>query len=89
MNTTAFIYNASDIETVQPVSVADIVKQTKERGSRFFTLHSSLFTPSAIYRHQLRIYRRMAQFIDRHLALSNLWLGGWSVALFIYVIMYA
>ena len=53
MTTATSIYNRSDIETAQPVSVADIVKQTKERGSKFlrpfgskrpeverFTLHS-------------------------------------------------
>lgn len=87
MTTATYIYNQSDVETAQPVSVADIVKQTKERGSRFFSLHSSLFTFPCIYRRQLRLYRRLAQFIDHHPTLSNLWIGGWAVAIILFVIL--
>ena len=87
MATTTYIYNNSDVET-QTVTIADIVKQTKERGSKFFTLHSSLFTPPVIYRKQLKMYRKVAQFIDRHPALTNLWIGGWATAFAIYIFLY-
>jgi len=45
MAQTTFIINQSNVET-QTVTIADIVKQTKERGSKFFTLHSSLLRSS-------------------------------------------
>jgi len=83
MNTTAI--NWSNIETVQPASSCNQFAHKV----KLFTIHYKLFTPAVIYRCQLRMYRRMAQFIDRHPALSNLWLGGWSLAGIIYVMMYA
>ena len=102
MTTATSIYNRSDIETAQPVSVADIVKQTKDRGSKFlrpfgskrpevkrFTLHSSLFTFPCIYRRQLRMYRRIAQVIDHHPTLSNACLWAMGIAFMIEVFLYA
>lgn len=32
-----------------------------------------------IYRRQLRVCRRMAQAVDRHAVLTNIWIGGWVV----------
>ena len=32
-----------------------------------------------IYRKQLKVCRRMAQVIDRHAVLTNIWIGGWVV----------
>lgn len=87
MATTSYIYNQSDIETVQPTSSCNQFAHEVEGISLRFTLRR-LMAPR-IYRKQLKLYRRMAQFIDQHPVLTNLWIGGWSVAGIIYVIMYA
>lgn len=85
MTQTTIIINQSDIETIQPTSTCnEFANEVEGISIRFRHL-----TAPVIYRKQLKAYRRMAQFIDRHPALSNLWTGGWGVALFIYVIMYA
>jgi hypothetical protein len=54
--------------------------------SSFFILHSSF---SRLYRHQLRLARAVARAIDRHNVISNLWIGGWTAALFLYIIIFA
>jgi len=87
MAQTTFIINQSNVET-QTVTIADIVKQTKERGSKFFTLHSSLFTPAVIYRKQLKAYRRMAAWADRHETLVNTAMAAQVVAFALYIFLY-
>jgi hypothetical protein len=97
MTQTTIIINQSDVET-QTVTIADIVNQTKERGSKFFTLHSipanaptrslSLFTPAVIYRKQLKMYRRMAAWADRHETLVNVITAAQAVAFAIYIFLY-
>ena len=110
MAQTTIIINQSDVET-QTVTIADIVKQTKERGSKFlrpfgskrpeverFTLHSipanapthslSLFTPAVIYRKQLKMYRRMAAWADRHETLVNVITAAQVVVFAIYIFLY-
>ena len=87
MAQTTFIYNQSDIET-QTVTIADIVNQTKERGSKFFTLHSLLFTPAVIYRKHLKAYRRMAAWADRHETLLNVITAAQAVAFMVYIVLY-
>lgn len=79
----SYIYNNSDIETVQSASSCNQFAHEVE------TIILRNLTLPRTYLRQLRMYRRMAQFVNRHPMLSNLWIGGWSVVLFIYVIMYA
>lgn len=86
MAQTTIIINQSGVET-QTVTIADIVKQTKERGSKFFTLNSSLFTPAVIYRKQLKIYRRMAAWADRHETLINVITVAQAVAFMVYIFL--
>ena len=85
MATTTYIYNNSDIETVQPASSCNQFAHEVEGIKLGFKFQASGLTLPRIYRRQLRMYRRMAQFIDRHPVLSNLWIGGWSVYIFLYV----
>ena len=87
MAQTTIIINQSDVET-QTVTIADIVNQTKERGSKFFTLHSSLFTPAVIYRKQLKMYRRMAAWAKRHETLVNVITAAQVVVFALYIFMY-
>lgn len=82
MAKTSYIYNNSDIETVQPASSCNQLAHEVE------TIILRNLTLPRTYLRQLRMYRRMAQFIDRHTVLSNLWIGGWSVALFLYIFLY-
>lgn len=56
--------------------------------SKFSALRSQ-FSVWRIYRHQLRLARAVARAIDRHNVISNLWIGGWTAALFLYIIMFA
>ena len=82
MATTTYIYNQNDIETVQSASSCNEFAHEVEGIS-----HRNLTLP-CIYRKQLKMYRRMAQFIDRHTVLSNLWIGGWSVAIVLYIFLH-
>lgn len=70
---TTFIYNASDIETAQPIGGLKVVKAA---------------SPKSIYRKELRVARSLARFIDTHPALTDLWIGGWAVAGIYLVLMY-
>jgi len=83
MTTTSYIYTNSDIETVQSASSCNEFAHEVEGISHRFNL-----TLPCIYRKQLKMCRRMAQFSDRHPVLSNLWIGGWSLALFLYIFLY-
>ena len=84
MAQTTIIINQSDIETIQPTSTCnEFANEVEGISIRFRHL-----TAPVIYRKQLKRYRRMAQFIDAHPALTNLWIGGWSLALFLYIFLY-
>jgi hypothetical protein len=73
INMTTFIYNASDIETAQPIGGLKVVKAA---------------SPKSIYRKELRVARSLARFIDTHPALANLWIGGWAAAATYIIFMY-
>ena len=42
-----------------------------------------------VYRQELRLARAVARAIDRHNVISNLWIGGCTAALFLYIVMFA
>ena len=88
MATTTYIYNNSDVETIQPTSTCNEFANEVEGISIGFKFHVSSFTAPRIYRKQLKMYRRMAQFIDAHPALTNLWIGGWAVGFALYIFLY-
>lgn len=82
METTAtFIYNQSDIETAQPVSVAELTAAARRKAARL--------TAPRIYRAELTLYRRVAQLIDRHPIVSNSLLAAQVLGFIYYVFMYA
>ena len=84
MTQTTIIYNASDVETIQPTSTCnEFAREVEGISIRFRRL-----TAPVIYRKQLKMYRRMTQFIDRHPALTNLWIGGWATAFALYIFLY-
>ena len=84
MAQTTIIINQSDIETIQPTSTCnEFAREVEGISIRFRRL-----TAPVIYRKQLKMYRRMTQFIDRHLALTNLWIGGWATAFALYIFLY-
>lgn len=88
MATTSFIYNQSDIETIQPASSCNQFAHEVEGIKLGFKFQASRFTAPRIYRRQLKMYRKVTQFIDRHPALTNLWIGGWAVGFSIYIFLY-
>ena len=84
MAQTTISINQSDIETIHPTSTCnEFAREVEGISIRFRHL-----TAPVIYRKQLKAYRRMAQFIDRHPALTNLWIGGWAVGFAIYIFLY-
>ena len=54
-----------------------------------FSAIRSQFSVWRVYRHQLRLARAVARTIDRHNVISNLWIGGWTAVLFLYIVMFA
>ena len=84
MATTTYIYNNSDVETIQPTSTCnEFAREVEGISIRFRHLTAPVF-----YHKRLKMYRRMTQFIDRHLALTNLWIGGWATAFALYIFLY-
>lgn len=81
MNTTTFVYNASDIETCQPVSVADIVSTISSKRKAW--------TLPRIYRRQLKLYRTIARWTEAHPRLSNALLYVESAVAVYILFMYA
>ena len=88
MAQTTIIINQSDVETIQPTSTCNEFAREVEGIRIGFKFHVSSFTAPRIYRKQLKMYRRMTQFIDRHPALANLWIGGWAVGFALYIFLY-
>jgi len=71
-------FNAYDVETARmAVDTKGIMEMVKG------------ISLSRIYRKQLKAYRRMAQVIDRHTILSNIWIGGWIFAGIVTVFFFA
>lgn len=76
MAQTTFIYNASDVETIQPTSTCnEFAREVEGISIRFRQL-----TAPVIYRKQLKMYRRLAQFIDLHPTLSTIVAATWATA---------
>jgi hypothetical protein len=82
MATTTYIYNQNDIETVQPASSCNQFAHEVEGIS-----HRNLTLP-CIYRKQLKMYRRMAAWADRHETLVNLITAAQAVAFALYIFLY-
>ena len=84
MAQTTISINQSNIETIHPTSTCnEFAREVEGISIRFRHL-----TAPVIYRKQLEMYRRMAQFIDGHPALTNLWIGGWAVGFALYIFLY-
>ena len=54
-----------------------------------FSVIRSQFSVWRVYRQELRLARAVARAIDRHNVISNLWIGGCTAALFLYIVMFA
>ena len=67
--TQTITFNAQEVGAVRPmvIDTKGIVERVK--GIRL----------THIYRKQLKVCRRMAQAVDRHSVLTNIWIGGWVV----------
>lgn len=84
MAKTTFIYNASDVETVQPTSTCnEFAREVEGISIRFRHL-----TAPVIYRKQLKMYRRMAAWADRHETLLNVITAAQAVAFALYIFLY-
>lgn len=62
-------FNAQEIGTVRTMVIDTKGIMEKVKGVSL----------ARIYRKQLKVYRRMAQVVDRHAVLTNIWIGGWVV----------
>ena len=65
--TQTITFSAQEVGTVRPmvIDTKGIVERVKG------------ISLARIYRKQLKVCQRMAQVIDRHAILSNIWIGGW------------
>lgn len=88
MATTTYIYNNSDVETIQPTSTCNEFAREVEGISIGFKFHVSSFTAPRIYRKQLKMYRRMAAWADRHETLLNVITAAQAVAFMVYIFLY-
>lgn len=87
---------ATNILIKQQSSVSinvDALQAIKQRvlsavASKFSALRSQ-FSVWRVYRQELRLARAVARAIDRHNVISNLWIGGCTAALFLYIVMFA
>lgn len=84
MAQTTIIINQSDIETIQPTSTCnEFAREVEGISIRFRHLTAPVF-----YHKQLKMYRRMAAWIDRHKALANTAMAAQVMAFMIYVFLY-
>ena len=84
MTQTTIIINQSDIETIQPTSTCnEFAREVEGISIRFRHL-----TAPVIYRKQLKMYRRMAAWTDRHKALVNVITAAQVVVFALYIFMY-
>ena len=67
--TQTITFSAQEVRTVRPmvIDTKGIVERVKG------------ISLDRIYRKQLKVCRRMAQAVDRHAVLTNIWIGGWVV----------
>lgn len=67
--TQTITFSAQEVGTVRPmvIDTKGIVERVKG------------ISLARIYRKQLKVCRRMAQAVDRHAVLTNIWIGGWVV----------
>ena len=72
------VFNAADVETAR---MAIDTRAIAERAKGI--------SPASIYRKQLKAWRSMAQAIDRHQKLSNIWIAGWAIAGMVAFYLYA
>ena len=88
MATTTYIYNNSDVETFQPTSTCNEFANEVEGIRIGFKFHVSSFTAPRIYRKQMKMYRRMAAWADRHETLLNVITAAQAVAFALYIFLY-
>ena len=71
-------FNAQEVGAVRPmvIDTKGIVERVKG------------ISLARIYRKQLKVCRRMAQAIDRHTVLSNIWIGGWVAVGMVAIILF-
>lgn len=76
--TQTITFNAQEVGTVRPmvIDTKGIVERVKG------------ISLARIYRKQLKVCRRMAQAIDRHTVLSNIWIGGWVAVGMVAIILF-
>ena len=76
--TQTITFNAQEVGTVRPmvIDTKGIVEMVKG------------ISLARIYRRQLRACRRMAQVIDHHTILSNIWIGGWVAVGMVAIILF-
>ena len=67
--TQTITFNAQEVGAVRPmvIDTKGIVERVKG------------ISLARIYRKQLKVCRRMAQAVDCHAVLTNIWIGGWVV----------
>ena len=84
MATTTYIYNNSDVETIQPTSTCnEFAREVEGISIRFRHL-----TAPVIYRKQLKMYRRMAAWAERHETLLNVITAAQAVGFALYIFLY-
>ena len=84
MAQTTIIYNQSDVETIQPTSTCnEFANEVEGISIRFRHL-----TAPVIYRKQLKMYRRMAAWAERHKTLVNVITAAQAVAFALYIFLY-
>lgn len=88
MAQTTIIINQSDIETIQPTSTCNEFAREVDGIRIGFKFHVSSFTAPRIYRKQLKVYRRMAAWAERHEVLVNVITIGQAVAFALYIFLY-
>lgn len=62
-------FNAQEVGTVRPMVIDTKGIMERVKG----------ISIARIYRRELKVCRRMAQAVDRHAVLTNIWIGGWVV----------
>ena len=84
MAQTTISINQSDIETIHPTSTCnEFAREVEGISIRFRHL-----TAPVIYRKQLKMYRRMAAWAERHKTLVNVITAAQAVAFALYIFLY-
>ena len=89
MATTTYIYNNSDIETVQPASSCNqFAHEVEDISLRFNLRNLRRLTAPRIYRRQLKMYRKVAQWSERHSVIVNALMAAQVAAFIVYTFLY-